>query len=63
MICKARWQHTWWCDDIVTVSIVSALSLLSIHDPNMYKSAASSSAAVSPLLALDTAAVRLDLSR
>ena len=40
--------------------MVSAMSLLSIHEPAMYKSPSSSS--VSPVTP-DTATVRLDLSR
>ena len=41
---------------------VSAMSLLSIHEPAMYKSPASSSSSVSPVTQ-DTATVRIDLSR
>ena len=41
---------------------VSAMSLLSIHEPAMYKSPASSSSSVSPVTQ-DSATVRIDLSR
>ena len=39
------------------------MSLLSIHEPAMYKSPASSSSSVSPVTQTDSATVRLDLSR
>ena len=55
-----QWSH-------YSLLIFSAMSLLSIHDPNMYKSsstAPSSSSSVSPISSdHQTASVRIDLSR